>query len=272
MKIRVYGDLNYRKAYMSIISKAIKENRSKGDNVYYEKHHILPKSLFPLWKTKKSNLVLLTAREHFVCHKLLTKIYPSKAMNFALVSFIGNNHLHISSREIERLRTNYAKRISGENNAFYGRKHSEESKQKMSESAKMRALNETPEQRDRRRCNHTGNRKGAKFTDEQKRMISEKTKEGMKKIDTSIFARNKGKKCPEHSKKMKGRIPWNKGICFIDYEEIKNLIISSEIDISEFGWAKKLSDYLGIPRGQITKTVRRFDELNKIAFHDKRRK
>ena len=86
--------MNYRKAYMSIISKAIKENRSKDNNVYYELHHILPKSLFPLWKTKKSNLVLLTAREHFICHKLLTKIYPSKAMYFALVSFIGNNHFH----------------------------------------------------------------------------------------------------------------------------------------------------------------------------------
>lgn len=264
--------MNYRKAYMSIISKAIKENRSKDDNVYYELHHILPKSLFPLWKTKKSNLVLLTAREHFICHKLLTKIYPSKAMYFALVSFIGNNHFYISSREIERLRADYAKRTLGENNAFYGRKHSEETKRKMSESAKMRALNETPEQRDRRRCNHTGNRKGVKFTDEQKRKISEKTKDGMKKIDTSICAWNKGKKCPEISKKLKGRTPWNKGVYFIDYEEVKNLIISSGIDISKAGWAKKLSDYLGIPRGRIISTVKRFDELNKIAFHGKRRK
>lgn len=39
-----------------------------------------------------------------------------------------------------------------------------------------------------------------------------------------------------------------------------------------FGWAKKLSDFTGIPRNQIVNTVRRFDELNKIAFCDKRRK
>lgn len=130
--------MNYRKAYISIISKAIKENRSKGDNIYYELHNILPKSLFPLWKTKKSNLVLLTAREHFICHKLLTKIFPSKEMYFALISFIGNKNVHISSREIERLRVDYSKRIMGENNAFYGRKHSEESKKRMSESAKKK--------------------------------------------------------------------------------------------------------------------------------------
>ena len=46
-------------------NKAKAENRKKGHNIYYESHHILPKSLFPLWKTKKSTLVLLTAREHF---------------------------------------------------------------------------------------------------------------------------------------------------------------------------------------------------------------
>ena len=160
----------------------------------------------------------------------------------------------------------------GENNAFYGRKHSEESKKRMSESAKKRALNETKEQKDRRRCNHSGNRKGVKLTDEQKRIISEKTKEGMKKIDTSKCAWNRGKKCPEHSIKMKGRKAWNKGICFVPYDEIKSIIISSGIDISKFGWAKKLSDFTGIPRNQIVNTVRRFDELNKIAFCDKRRK
>lgn len=33
------------------------------------------------------------------------------------------------------------------------------------------------------------------------------------------------------------------------------------IDISKFGWAKRLSDYLGIPKNQIVNTVRRFDEL-----------
>lgn len=50
--------MNYKKLYIDIISKAKSENRKKGHGVYYENHHILPKSLFPLWKTKKSNLVL----------------------------------------------------------------------------------------------------------------------------------------------------------------------------------------------------------------------
>ena len=60
--------MNYRHVYMYIIAHAKTENRKKGDGNYYEMHHILPKSMFPLWTKKKSNLVLLTAHEHFFCH------------------------------------------------------------------------------------------------------------------------------------------------------------------------------------------------------------
>lgn len=45
-------------------------------NQTFEFHHILPRSLFPNWIARKSNIVALTPREHFFCHQLLTKIYP----------------------------------------------------------------------------------------------------------------------------------------------------------------------------------------------------
>ena len=80
--------MNYRHIYMLIVERAKSEEklglRKKGNGEYYERHHILPKSLFPLWAKKKSNLVLLTARENFFCHQLLTKIYSSKEMYSAL--------------------------------------------------------------------------------------------------------------------------------------------------------------------------------------------
>ena len=44
--------MNYRKVYIDIINKAKKDNRSKK-NGYYEKHHILPKSIYPLWAKKE---------------------------------------------------------------------------------------------------------------------------------------------------------------------------------------------------------------------------
>lgn len=105
--------MNYRHIYMLIIEHARSEEklglRKKGNGVYYERHHILPKSLFPLWKNEKRNLVLLTAREHYFCHKLLTKIFPSSEMSYALLAFITrpNADYGITSKEYERIKSNF---------------------------------------------------------------------------------------------------------------------------------------------------------------------
>ena len=61
----------YLKWYNSIIDKAQKRNWNKVD-FYVEKHHIVPKSLGGI--DDKNNIVTLNAREHFICHLLLTKI------------------------------------------------------------------------------------------------------------------------------------------------------------------------------------------------------
>ena len=81
--------MNYRKVYIKIIKKAKSENRKKGQGIYYENHHILPKSIFPLWKYKKRNHILLTAREHYICHLMLAKIWPKK-MSYALWNLVNN--------------------------------------------------------------------------------------------------------------------------------------------------------------------------------------
>lgn len=85
--------MNYRHVYCVIISHAKSEEklgiRARGNGAYYEAHHILPRSLFPLWENRKSNIVLLTFREHFFCHQLLAKIYPCREMQFALMMLGG---------------------------------------------------------------------------------------------------------------------------------------------------------------------------------------
>lgn len=108
--------MNYRHIYCKVISYAKSQNRHKGDGNYYERHHILPKSLFPLWAKRKSNTVLLTAREHFFCHQLLYKIFPSMEMAYALKAFTSrpNADYKISSREYERIRLEYSKLCSKE--------------------------------------------------------------------------------------------------------------------------------------------------------------
>lgn len=107
--------MNYRHIYMLIIERAKSEEKSglrkRRNGEYYEAHHILPKSLFPLWKKRKSNIVLLTAREHFFVHELLTKIYPTPQMTYALHAFVSrpNADYKITSREYERIKIEFSK-------------------------------------------------------------------------------------------------------------------------------------------------------------------
>ena len=53
--------------YFEIIRKALSECRVKGE-IYYEAHHIVPKSF-----NKRSSTVLLTPQEHYECHRILAQ-------------------------------------------------------------------------------------------------------------------------------------------------------------------------------------------------------
>lgn len=97
--------MNYTRIYNSIIEKAQFENRFKGNGIYYEKHHINPKCLDG--SDSIFNLVLLTGKEHFICHKLLTYIHKGNrkiALAFHKMSFCKNTHYHISSKDYQYAR------------------------------------------------------------------------------------------------------------------------------------------------------------------------
>lgn len=63
--------MNYLKIYNNLIDSR-RINEADG---YSENHHIIPKCLGG--SDDKDNLIKLTAREHFIAHLLLTKIYPN---------------------------------------------------------------------------------------------------------------------------------------------------------------------------------------------------
>jgi len=80
----------YSTWYFQIIENARINQRKKSKIQYYENHHIIPSSLGG--SSNKTNLVLLTAREHFIVHLLLTKMLtgkPKYKMSFAL-SMLSN--------------------------------------------------------------------------------------------------------------------------------------------------------------------------------------
>ena len=87
----MYLQNKYTRWYYNIVNAA--QNRSI--NGYVEKHHIIPKSLGG--SNKKINIVSLTAREHFICHWLLTKMthgQDKSKMCMALVMMRASHRGH----------------------------------------------------------------------------------------------------------------------------------------------------------------------------------
>ena len=77
--------MNYQLVYDKIVNRAKLQNRVKlnkrhHDYIYYEAHHIVPKCLGGEGRCNQwryhPNIILLTPKEHFICHLLLTEIYP----------------------------------------------------------------------------------------------------------------------------------------------------------------------------------------------------
>jgi hypothetical protein len=120
--------MDYQKIYNQIIERA-KTRQLEG---YKEKHHIIPKCIGG--DNSKSNLVELTAREHFLCHMLLCEIYSkeNKLKHALFLMAIGKQKTRektyiIGSRVYERLKIEYSKILTG-------KKQTQETKDKKSKS------------------------------------------------------------------------------------------------------------------------------------------
>ena len=137
--------MDYKNIYQQLINKAKLENRKKSNTVYYEAHHIKPKSFGgegDCRNTKHPNIVLLTPKEHYIAHLLLVAIYPnSPAMYKALWNMCNvkkDLRFKPSAKTYCRIRKEYIKNTLGSNNHFFGKTHSDESKLKIGLKAKGR--------------------------------------------------------------------------------------------------------------------------------------
>lgn len=97
--------MNYAYHYFKIIANRVEHPLSK-DDCYCEKHHIIPKS--EGGHDRPDNLVNLTAREHYICHLLLAKIYDdwnmTSAVTIMMTSWHGNRQFKFNSKLYEKLR------------------------------------------------------------------------------------------------------------------------------------------------------------------------
>lgn len=143
----MFKENKYSQCYYNIINQA----RSRVLEGYTETHHILPKSLGGT--DVLENLVRLTAREHYICHLLLPKMTSGASYQKMVYAYtIMSGRKLYNSKKYNFYRTEYAKINSelrsgegngmfgadrkGERNTFFGKKHSEETKRKISEKKK----------------------------------------------------------------------------------------------------------------------------------------
>lgn len=133
----------YTNWYYNIINKSINRNLSSRRQAklilgYVELHHIKPKSLGG--DDSKQNTVYLTAKEHFVCHNLLTRMLADKKqtakMKKALEMMTLTNKSHdrysLCARQYEKIRNDASIAHSLLLTGKYGRKHSEDTRKLIS--------------------------------------------------------------------------------------------------------------------------------------------
>jgi hypothetical protein len=121
----LFIDNKYQRWYWDIILKA--KNRRLVD-VYTEKHHIIPRSFGGT--NNSDNIVKLTAREHFICHWILTKCtsgeYKNKMIRALHIMQCKNKtqcryNNPITSRVYASIKAEYARIVSLEKTGIKGR-------------------------------------------------------------------------------------------------------------------------------------------------------
>jgi hypothetical protein len=163
--------MNYEKIYNDLMNDRLNQKslrlKEKSSGFYFEGHHIIPKCKGGTGTSTRaknnSNIVLLTAREHFLAHWLLWRIYGDRQMALAFhkmmsstknINRITNSKGYAEARESfrttnmgntygkgvvkvisEEQKLNHSKlmkgRYVGKNNPFFGKNHSIETLEKL---------------------------------------------------------------------------------------------------------------------------------------------
>lgn len=214
--------MNYEKIYNQIVERA----KNRVLDCYTESHHIIPRCMGG--GDEKENLVNLTAREHFICHRLLVQIHPSNnKLKFALWAMCNmkskrQSRYTPSSRIYESIKIEVIQLISDKKK---GVKLSEEHKRKTSETLKGRKRPQEVIDKIVKTRKENG---GWKHSDETKNKI--RSNNGMKRQE--VRNKLKGREISDETRKKLSDVSVHKRACIIDgvwYESIREA--SNQLDI-----------------------------------------
>ena len=103
---------HYLNRYITFIMRCQQNN--VGYEGYTEKHHIYPKAMFPKYKSftrHRWNCAVLTARQHFIAHMMLWKLYKNKSMTRSIGMMTDEGKIK-KSRIYERIKIEYSILVS----------------------------------------------------------------------------------------------------------------------------------------------------------------
>ena len=176
--------------YLIIYENLINNRKQNIPESYVEKHHIIPKCLGGT--NDKENIVKFTAREHFIAHQLLAKIYKTEGLIYA--AFRMSSNKKYSSRKyawLKELRSiNLTKKQLGTH-------RSEETKKKLSEINTGNIRSEESKKKQSISCMGNQNSKGCTQSEESNKKRSEtlkgrpSKKKGIKQSQEIIRKRDK---------------------------------------------------------------------------------
>ncbi len=178
----LYNRMWYRRIYHELIDKCRKmEKEGYSEDIPLETHHIIPKKIWPGGENIKSNMVKVPIRYHITLHALLMFAYPGvSVLAHSAKSMLASNKLQKRYGVISKIPIKFASLIREEayknlrgKNPFKGKRHSEESRQRMSISHKNQVVSEETKKRLSEHNSGSGNPfYGKHHTEETKRIIS----------------------------------------------------------------------------------------------------
>lgn len=123
------------KEYFKIIRQALSENRKKSSGIYYEAHHIVPKSF-----SKESSTVLLLPEEHYRCHKILAEYFGQHPIYATKTLWAFHRMTYSKKRKLSAEEYGEARRVLI---ALWTKERTEEHKKKISEAQKGNTNNKS---------------------------------------------------------------------------------------------------------------------------------